>query len=78
DDKYVAVFNTCDTDGKGLDSGLAVPVRLTDLGLTGPVAVTDVWTGKPAGVVSGEFAPVVAYHAAGLYRLRPVVRRGQT
>ena len=72
DDKYVAVFNTCDTDGKGLDSGLAVPVRLTDLGLTGPVAVTDVWTGKPAGVVSGEFDPVVPFHGAGLYLLRPV------
>lgn len=76
-DKYVAVFNTCDADGKGLDPGLAVPVRLTDLGLTGPVAVTDVWTGKPAGVVSGEFDPVVPFHGAGLYRLRPV-RRGQT
>ncbi|MGZ5498810.1 MAG: hypothetical protein ACXWHI_08820 [Candidatus Aminicenantales bacterium] len=45
---------------------------MTDLGLTGPVAVTDVWTGKPAGVVSGEFDPVVPFHGAGLYLLRPV------
>ena len=39
-------------------------------GSTGSVAVTDVWTGKPVGVVGGEFAPVVPYHGAGLYRLR--------
>jgi hypothetical protein len=45
-------------------------VRLADLGLAGLVAVTDVWTGMPAGVVSGEFAPIVPYHGAGLYRLR--------
>ena len=76
-DKYVAVFNTSDTDGKGLVHGLAVPVRLADLGLAGPVAITDVWTGKPAGVVSGEFDPVVPFHGAALFRLRPL-RRGQT
>jgi hypothetical protein len=76
-DKYVAVFNTCDTDGKGLVHGLAVPVRLADLGLAGSVAITDVWTGKPAGVVSGEFDPVVPFHGAALFRLRPL-RRGQT
>jgi hypothetical protein len=69
-DKYVAVFNTCDKDGKGIEPGIAVPVRLADLGLSGSVAVTDVWSGKPAGVVSGEFTPVVPYHGAGLFRLR--------
>jgi len=69
--KYVAVFNLCDKDAAGLAPGLAVPVRLADLGIDGPVAVTDVWTGQPAGVVRAEFAPVVPFHGSGLYRLQP-------
>ena len=73
--KYVAVFNTSDKAEKDLDPGIAVPVRLADLGLSGPVAVTDVWSGRPVGVVTGEFAPVVPYHGAGLYRLKPVKPR---
>ena len=74
--KYVAVFNTCDKHEKGLDPGIAVPVRLSDLGLAGSVAVTDVWNGKPVGVVTGEFTPaVVPYHGAGLYRLSPIKPR---
>ena len=68
--QYLAVFNTSDPDEKGPDPGIAVPVRLADLGMAGPVAVTDLWTGMPAGVAIGEFAPVVPHHGAGLYRLR--------
>ena len=67
--RYVAVFNLCDPEEKGLGTGIPVPVRLGDLGLAGSVAVTDVWSGRPAGVVSGVFAPVVPFHGAGLYRL---------
>jgi hypothetical protein len=70
-DIYVAVFNLCDRDEKGLEPGIAVPVRLADLGLGGPAAVTDVWSGTRVGLVSGEFAPVVPFHGAGLFRLRP-------
>lgn len=66
---YLAVFNMCDADEKSLETGIAVPVRLADLGLDGPAAVTDVWSGKRVGLVTGEFAPVVPYHGAGLYRL---------
>jgi hypothetical protein len=66
---YLAVFNMCDADEKSPEPGIAVPVRLADLGLDGPAAVTDIWSGKPAGLVSGEFAPVVPFHGAGLYRL---------
>ncbi len=69
-DTYLAVFNTRDKEGKGIEPGIAVPVRLADLGITRSAVITDVWTGKPVGVVAGEFAPVVAYHGAGLYRLR--------
>lgn len=70
-DRYLAVFNTCDKDAKDGGAGIAVPVRLSDLGLTGSAVVTDVWSGKPAGVVRGEFTPVVPYRGAGLYRLKP-------
>jgi hypothetical protein len=69
--KYVAVFNVSDREEKGLDPGIPVLIRLSDLGFSGPVAVTDVWSGQPAGVVSGEFAPVVPFHGSGLYRLQP-------
>jgi len=44
---------------------------LSDAGLAGKVAVTDVWSGKRIGVFEGEFAPLVPYHGAGLYRLAP-------
>jgi alpha-galactosidase len=70
-DAYVAVFNTCDKDPQGIEAGLPVRVRLDDLGFKGAAAVVDVWSGESAGVVSGEFAPVIPYHGAGLYRLRP-------
>jgi alpha-galactosidase len=58
-----------------LETGVAVPVRLSDLGLTGPIVITDVWSGKRVGVFSGEFAPVIPYHGAGLYRLTPRAAR---
>jgi len=76
-DTYLAVFNTCDQNAMESAAGIAVPVRLADLGFSGAVAVTDVWSGEPGGVVRVEFAPIVPYHGAGLYRLKPV-RRGQT
>ena len=66
---YVAVFNAADKPAGGLEPGIAVPVRLADLGLAGDVLATDVWTGRPAGAFRGEFAPVVPFHGAGLYRL---------
>ncbi len=72
--RYVAVFNVSDREEKGPEAGIAVPVRLADMGLAGPVAVTDVWSGRPVGVVNGEFAPVVPYHGAGLFRLQQAKR----
>ena len=63
-----------DREEKGPEAGIAVPVRLADMGLAGPVAVTDVWSGRSVGVVSGEFAPTVPYHGAGLFRLQQAKR----
>jgi alpha-galactosidase len=71
---YVAVFNLSDRASQGPDAGLAVPVRLADLGIEGPAAVTDLWTGKLSGLAAVEFAPVVPYHGAGLYRLEAAKR----
>ena len=67
--KYVAVFNTSDRGEQGPEAGTAVPVRLSEVGFDGPVFVWDVWSGREIGVFTGEFAPVVPYHGAGLYRL---------
>jgi hypothetical protein len=46
-----------------------VPVALRELGLAGSATVQDVWTGRPVGVFSQEFAPYIRRHGAGFYRL---------
>jgi len=69
DAKYVAVFNTSDRGVHGLEAGIAVPVRLAELGFEGDVVAIDVWTGQRVGIFSGEFTPLVPFHGAGLYRL---------
>jgi hypothetical protein len=42
------------------------------VGFDRPVVVWDVWSGREIGVFTGEFAPVVPYHGAGLYQLTAV------
>ena len=49
--------------------GLAVTVPLAKLGLKRSVHVEDLWNHRDLGDFSGEFAPVIAWHGAGLYRL---------
>jgi len=48
-----------------------VPIRLSDLGLKGECSVRDLWAKKDLGPAGGEFAPVIPWHGAGLYRLTP-------
>jgi alpha-galactosidase len=67
--KYLAVFNTADRADRDPAEGLGVPVRLADLGLKGECSVRDLWAKKDLGPAGGEFAPVVPWHGAGLYRL---------
>jgi hypothetical protein len=50
-------------------SGLAVAVSLTELGLKGSVHVEDLWNHRDLGEFKNEFAPLIAWHGAGLYRL---------
>jgi hypothetical protein len=52
-------------------TALPIPVTLADLGFTGPVAVRDLWSHGDLGTFTGEFAPHIPFHGAGLYRLSP-------
>jgi alpha-galactosidase len=53
--------------------GLPVAVTAKDLGLLkGGAKVRDLWAHQDLGEVRGEFAPVIPWHGAGLYRLSPV------
>ncbi len=52
-------------------AGVAVRVRLEELGLRGRCRVRDLWQGRDLPPVEGELAPVVAWHGAVLYRLSP-------
>ncbi|AIE84408.1 glycoside hydrolase family 27 protein [Fimbriimonas ginsengisoli] len=61
-DKYLALFNT-QTTGR-------VSVSLQELGLGGRVRVRDLWQRRDLGLAEREFAPTIASHGAGLYRLR--------
>jgi alpha-galactosidase len=52
--------------------GLPVAVNPAALGFTGPVRIRDLWSHADLGEHRGEFAPVIPWHGAGLYRLSPV------
>jgi hypothetical protein len=48
----------------------AVPVDMAALGFEGKVKVRDMWQKQDLGLYSeAEFAPVISYHGAGLFRL---------
>lgn len=47
----------------------AIPVNLKQLGMNTPCTITDLWTGKVLGEFSGEFAPNIRRHGAGLYKI---------
>jgi hypothetical protein len=63
-DRYLAVFNTG-------DSPAAVAVDLGDLGLGAGGRVRDLWSHTDLGATGRAFAPTVAAHGAGLYRIMP-------
>jgi hypothetical protein len=69
--KYLALFNTADRNEGDDAAGLKIVVRLRDVGLSGASGVRDLWAKKDLGPASGEFAAVVPWHGAGLYRLTP-------
>ena len=48
-----------------------VPVTLLELGFSGSVQVRDLWQRKDLGNFTNQFAPDIASHGAGLYRVSP-------
>jgi hypothetical protein len=46
-----------------------IKVDLKSLGLSSPCTITDLWTGKVVGKFTGEFAPMINRHGAGLYKI---------
>jgi alpha-galactosidase len=51
---FIGIFNT------GTASRQTFRVRLSQFGIDRPVRVTDLWTGRPAGTVSGSYTTTVA------------------
>jgi hypothetical protein len=49
--------------------GLPVAIRWAELGFKGPCRVRDLWQKQDLGEFAGEFAPVIVWHGAGLYRV---------
>jgi hypothetical protein len=46
-----------------------IAVNLKDLGFGSTCLITDLWSGKTVGKFSGEFAPEINLHGAGLYKI---------
>ena len=72
DAKYLAVFNAADKPQDTTAATAPVSVSLQDLGFTGACKVADLWKKQSLGTVTGSFAPEIAFHGAGLYRVEPV------
>ena len=47
-----------------------IKVDLKLLGFTGACSITDLWSGKKIGNFTGEFAPEINRHGAGLYEVK--------
>ena len=70
--KYLAVFNAADKPLGTEATTAKVNVSLSDLGFSWACKIDDLWKKQSAGPVTGDFAPEIAFHGAGLYRVEPV------
>jgi alpha-galactosidase len=76
-DKYLALFNTGANPAAGLESTAVtetpspVPVKFSEMGCMSVNHVQDLWTHQELGQFTNEFAPLIHYHGAGLYRVSP-------
>lgn len=68
--QFLVVVATPENTAAG--PGLPVTVDLATLGLPDGARVRDLWTHADLGEARGEFAPVIPFHGAGLYRLSPL------
>jgi alpha-galactosidase len=61
-------------------SGVAPPpsakisINLKDIGLSDECIITNLWSGKVVGKFSGEFAPEINNHGAGLYKIVKITK----
>lgn len=60
---------TQDPAGPMPADSVKISVKLEQLGMKGTCTVKDLWSGKTLGTFTGEFAPFIRRHAAGLYRI---------
>lgn len=61
---------TQDPSGPMPPHSAKVSVNLKQLGIDSSCIITDLWTGKVLGKFSGEFAPEINRHGAGLYKIK--------
>ena len=61
-DKYLALFNAT-------EAPVPVPVDLSAIGFPGGARIRDLWSHTDLGAKGPAFAPVIAAHGAGLYRV---------
>jgi hypothetical protein len=53
-------------------AGLAIPIQAEELGFSGAFSIRDLWTHQDLGEFPGQFAPLVAWHGAKLFRVSPI------
>jgi alpha-galactosidase len=51
-----------------------ISINLNDIGFPGEYLITDLWSGKVVGKFSGEFAPEINNHGAGMYKIVKVTK----
>ncbi|MGQ8335332.1 NPCBM/NEW2 domain-containing protein [Sunxiuqinia sp. A32] len=55
------------------NSTVSIPVNLNKLGFSSACTIRDLWKKKDVGTFSdSEFAPMIKYHGAGLFRITPI------
>jgi hypothetical protein len=71
-DGHVRISTVVGTDtNEDTSSGLPVEVNLTELTGSASGRIRDLWAGIELGEHRGNFAPIVPFHGAKLYRLSP-------
>lgn len=66
---------TQDPSGPPPAPSVKIPINLSTIGLLDTYLITDLWSGKTVGTFSGEFAPEINSHGAGLYKIVKVSKK---
>ena len=69
-DRYLALFNTRNKPSEPeAPATIKVAADLAEAGFTGPCKIRDLWSKEDRGEFTGQFAPELPWHGAGLYRV---------